>query len=212
MLQTISSRLGDNHNFQPGDVVAFGGYTGVFTYAIRAATVCPVSHVGVISHIRAGRPLLAESTTLYQGRKGFQQNDLYYRLEDYAGQGRVWWLPLSQQARRHFDAGMFQQFLSQQHGKNYDYLQVLGVALARVPLLGRLVRPDDYTRLFCSELVGGSFEAAGILNKSWDTSHMTPEQICQLRLYRPAVQILGSPRAIRGYAKIQVFFPEDPVS
>ncbi len=199
------------HSYQPGDVIAFGGYQGLFTWLIRAATFSPVSHVGIISHVEDGRPYLAESTTLYTGRSGYQENDLFSRLADYENQGRAWWLPLSKQSRAHLDPRVLRGFLQQQHGKKYDFVQVAGVPLARVPLVGKVLRPDDYRRLFCSELVGAAFEHTGILQPEWNSSHMTPEQICQLRLYQPAVQVLGKPRAIRGYAKIRVFFPEEPL-
>lgn len=200
--------------FKPaiGDVFAFGGTTGFFSNLIRLATWNPVTHVGICAGYDQDGPYLIESTTLYKNRSGVQRNPLHPRLEDYASQGRVWWLRLSPQARQIADMNRLTQFLHDHLGREYDYRQVVGVALNRLPFMDRLLNQADFNRLFCSELVAGAFHAAGITPPGWGISHITPEQICQYRLYVEAVQVVGKSKRIPGFCTKRVFHPEDPLN
>jgi len=195
-----------------GDVFAFGGMKGFFSHLIRVATWNPVTHVAMVGGYRNGRPFLVESTTLYRDQTGVQINDLMPRLEEYKEQGRVWWLPLSTQARSILNEQAVASFLLSHVGRAYDYRQVVGVALNAVPLFHRLLNQADYNRLFCSELVAGAFKAGGIVPPNWGASHVTPEQVCQYRLYSTAIQCIGSRRDIPGFCSAPVFYPEDPLT
>ena len=197
---------------KPGDVFAFGGTKGFFSWLIRIATWNPVTHVAIVSHIDPdGVPVLVESTTLYEDKSGVQENHLYGRLDAYKGQGRVWWCPLTTQSRTLLDIEAMQEFLKAQVGKEYDYRQVVGVALNRIPLMDRILNQADYNRMFCSELVSSALKAGGVIPREWGDSHLTPEGLISYRLFSGAFQLVGSPKKIRGFAKRRVFYPEDEV-
>ncbi len=197
---------------QPGDVFAFGGTKGFFSWLIRVGTWNPVTHVAIVSHIdKDGVPVLTESTTLYDKKSGVQENSLYSRLDAYKGLGRVWWCPLSTQARTLLDVKAMQDFLKEQIGKQYDYRQVVGVTLNRIPMFQRMMNQADYNRMFCSELVSSALKAGHVIPSEWGDSHVTPEGICAYRLFRGAYQLIGKPRKISGFSTRRVFHPEDVV-
>lgn len=197
--------MNEAYKYAAGDVIAFGA-SGVFSDTIKLVTQSPVSHVAIVKQVlENGDAVLMESTTLYKGRRGVQENLVSERQAEHSG--RMWWLPLSKQARTYLNYDKLTEFLQKQVGKGYDIRQCIGLPLAHVPLLGRYVAPEDWRQVFCSELVGGAFEAAGILQESYNCAGLSPRDICRLRLYANCVQMKGPDKKIR-YNTVQVFFPE----
>lgn len=190
---------------QPGDVIAFGGHMPV-SRLIRAATRSPVTHCGVVRQTRVLRDTtdryfveVAESTSL-EGFSGVSTQRLSARVAMYRGE--VWWLPLSAAARCRFDERAFWDWVYAQEGKPYDALSAVGAALD-------LLMPDqaeDFSRLFCSELVAGALEAAGVL-PPMNASELTPADLVRLAIYDGAVQLAGEPTAIPRFNSFPIFPP-----
>jgi len=191
-----------------GDVIAFGGRC-ITSRGIQLFTTSEVSHVGMVyAGAAEDNPYIIESTSLGAGRAGVKVRSLEKAVLDYPG--RVWWLPLCDQADMQMNWEAWEQWTEAQVGKAYDFKQVLlGVPLSRIPLIGKwLVGQDDFRQVFCSELVAGSFEAGGLLPFSTDASHTTPEEVCEFRLYKSAVQLRGKPKNISNFSTRQIFHPE----
>jgi hypothetical protein len=186
------------NRMRPGDVIAFSG-KGRISRLISRCTASPVSHVGVIlrSELAAGGALLEliESTSL-DGFSGVSRSRLSDRLRVYPG--AVWWLPLREDIRARADLGAMYRWLLSQDRKRYDYRQVVRFAFQGLPLVGRwFVNREDYGRVFCSELVAGGFERAGILPSSCDASQITPAALCRMPLYGEVWQLAGPVRELR---------------
>lgn len=190
-----------------GDVIAFGGRC-LTSKGIQLFTTSAVSHVGMVyTDHNNNQPLIVESTSMGPGKAGVKFRDLEEALTDYPG--RVWWLPLCDQADEQMDWAAWQKWTDAQVGKEYDFKQVFGVSLARIPFIGKyLVKQDDFRQMFCSELVAGAFEAGGLLPRHHDASHTTPEEICEFRVFDSVTQLRGTKKEIRGFSKRQVFYPE----
>jgi hypothetical protein len=188
---------------QPGDVIAFGGHSPV-SRLIRAATRSPISHVGIVRQTKVLTDTtdrifveLVESTTL-DGFSGVTTQRLSVRVATFPGE--VWWLPLSVAARSRFDERAFWEWVYAQDGKPYDALQAIGSALD-------LLIPDqaeDLARLFCSELVAGALEAAGVL-PALNASEITPADLVRLAIYDGVVQLSGEPAAIPRFNSFPIF-------
>lgn len=172
----------------PGDVLAFGG-RGILSTAIKFATNCPVSHVGVIMQVNI--PTLdgifinqiIESTSLGDGFAGVQISRVSDHIRDYDGE--IWCLPLSTIAREDFDQGVFFGFLLDQVGKKYDIPQAIGSALDFIP-----DNKEDLDKLFCSELVTAAFEKIGIIGEI-NASEQTPKDVIEFPLYDEPYQLKG---------------------
>lgn len=192
---------------QPGDVIAFGG-KGRASAIIKAATFSQVSHVGIVLQTQVVDEQsdryfnnVIESTSL-NGFTGVSVNRLSSRLEAYDGE--VWWLPLSDAARRRLDLVAFWNWLFAQEGKPYDYLQALQAGLDLLDRLGVTYAEEDFSRLFCSELVVGGLRAGGVLSISTNPSEVTPINVCRMRLWQGVYQLGGETRGIDGVNTVPV--------
>jgi len=189
---------------QPGDVIAFSGKAHV-PEIIKWATCSNVSHVGVIFQsrllIEGERQHQIMESTLLNGFLGVVISHLDDRLESY--EGNVWWLPLSDSVRRKMDLEKFQTFLLEQEGKPYDVAQAIKSALdthEEHPLLGRMTyNIEDFSQLFCSELVAAALEASGAISHL-NASEVTPIDLCRFSIYKPDYhQLKGEKELIEGY-------------
>ncbi len=193
MLQRLLSYRGIRKQVRAGDVIAFGG-KGHFSEIIKMATRAPVSHVGVVLQTAALTEtgdryfnMLIESTKMADF-SGVTINRLSDRLRAYDGE--VWWLPVNLAVER---VPRFFDWLFAQDGKLYDMPGALKAGLDALDFGGNgpTAAAEDYSRLFCSELVAGAFKACGLVGDI-NPSEMTPIELCRLPIYQaPYRQLVG---------------------
>lgn len=197
---------------QPGDIIAFAGKKPV-SDAIKLFTNSNVSHVGIVLHSELvgdetaqpnRRVRVAEATA-----EGVQFSRLSHLEEAY--EGELWWLPLSDEARRKLDKQKLIDFLLDQEGKPYDYGQAVKAAIDGIlDVLGPTANREDFDKFFCSELVVAALEKAGVLGQI-NASEVLPIELCQFNLYKEKyVQFKGSDDIkIRGFNSIDLSRWED---
>jgi hypothetical protein len=179
-------------DMRPGDLVAFQG-TSFFSQAIKLRTHSPVTHVGAVHQLLPGfnlfrrRIQLVESTSLYKV-VGVQATYLSDHLANYSG--RIWWMPLSDEARDCLNLDAYLRFAEETIGRPYDFAGALGSAIDWVDALG-LENTRDYDAMFCSEWVSAAWQAGGLLPHIINPSEMTPQNVCEFGLYRGAYQLKG---------------------
>jgi hypothetical protein len=191
---------------KPGDVFAFGG-GGFISGAIKLLTRSAVSHVATaykercVTETGEHEVMIIESTTL-SGKKGVQVNPASERIAEYGGS--VWWLPLSDDTRQRTRWDRFVTFLRLYETNQipYDYRQCLRMAwapLTHVPGLGFLRNHEDLSKVYCSELVAAALEFSDGLPPGYNCSDVSPQDLCELGLYRDCVQLTGKPQTIRRF-------------
>lgn len=191
------------HRMQPGDVIAFSGKAH-FPELIKWATGSNVSHVGVVFQpkpMEGEHQLQIIESTYLNGFLGVIASPLDERIESY--EGSVWWLPLSDSVRAKMDLKKFHDFLLQQEHKPYDLPQAIKSALDTQedhPLLGRVTyNIEDFSELFCSELVAAALEASGAISHL-NASEVTPIDLCRFSIYKQDYyQLKGEKQSIEGY-------------
>lgn len=182
-----------------GDVIAFGG-KGAFSNIIKFGTNSPVSHVGVVMRQeRDGeemRNLLIESTSL-DGGGGVSTSFLSASIDNYDGE--VWWLPL-RTIMSYEQYGLFFGFLLDKVGREYDMKQAVKSALDLTDAVrGPGYNEEDFSKLFCSELVSGALEASGII-PSVNASEVTPADLVSWDIYTTCYgQLKGEEKEIESY-------------
>ena len=69
-----------------------------------------------------------------------------------------------------------------------------------MPVIGEVTHNvEDFSRFFCSELVAGALEKAGVI-KRINASEVTPVDLCMFGLYRRHYhQLKGAKKRIRGH-------------
>jgi hypothetical protein len=117
--------------------------------------------------------------------------------------GDIWWLPLSAAARAKLKHKRFFDWCLHQKGKPYDAPQAVKSALDGlddVPIIGGTTHNvEDFSKFFCSELVTGALEKAGVIKKL-NAAELTPIDLCRFSLYRrDYTQIKGTKKLIRGH-------------
>ncbi len=189
---------------KPGDVLAFGG-KGHLSEIIKLATLCTVSHVGVILQTKVVDDdtnrffnQIIESTSLH-GFSGVSISRFSDRLNDY--QGDIWWLPIRKKLwDTQFDQKTFYDFLFNQakEKKAYDMTQAMKSAIdaldnLRPDLHGPGYNKEDFSRFFCSELVAAGLEQAGTV-PTINASEVTPVDLCRWDIYEDDYYLLqGDP-------------------
>ena len=189
---------------KPGDVIAFGG-KGHLSEIIKLATLCTISHVGVILQTKVVDDdtdrffnQLIESTTLHNFN-GVTISRFSDRLAGYSGD--IWWLPLRQSLwENQFDQKAFYNFLFNQarEQKGYDMPQAVKSAIDALDELpfglhGPGHNMEDFSRFFCSELVAAGLEEAGMV-PSLNASEVTPIDLCRWDIYEEDYyQLQGDP-------------------
>lgn len=173
---------------QPGDIIAFSGH-GLPSEVVKLATQSVISHVGVVLTVGVtpggSDHQMIESMPI-EGSFGVTIRNLKNRVSQHSGP--LWWLPLAQGVRRRLEVSRLQDFLRQQDGKIYDFVQAISAgfdALEHEFLLGRVAHNQEDDRAwFCSELVVAGLKAGGIL-QGVNSAEVTPKDLCTFNLYQP---------------------------
>ena len=172
------------NEMQPGDVIAFSGKKFTSS-AIKEITNSNVSHVGVIFQstlLINGEPQqgvlnqVAEATL-----SGVRLTRLSGIVRNYE-EGQIWWLPLSDAARENLDLETFHNFLLHHEGLPYDFSQAATLGLDKLDPFEIIRNQENFEKLFCSELVAGALEAAGVIN-TINASRVTPIDLCRFQIY-----------------------------
>lgn len=198
---------------KPLDIIAFGG-EGLISKAIKWKTGSEVSHIGIVKESVISdteRAIFVIESTSLDNYSGVVINRLSGRLRTYHGD--VWVLSLSEMVRACLDVDKYKaarDFMYRQRGKAYDTKQALFAGLDwidKIPILrliSKKISTKNFNKLFCSELVGGSLQAAGVLLKSLNPSELTPDDICRATIYKNDYwQVKGAKRRqITGFNSI----------
>jgi hypothetical protein len=117
--------------------------------------------------------------------------------------GDIWWLPLSDAVRSRLDVERFTAFLVEKEDLPFDVPQAIQAAsddLDHIPLVGEWTRnKEDFSALFCSELVAAGLEAGGAL-PSLNCSEVTPLDLVRFEIYQGTYYQLKGPKTlIPGY-------------
>jgi hypothetical protein len=187
---------------KPGDVIAFAGRDGISDW-IKAATEGPVSHVGVVlrSSQAHASPQIIEATADLGEHYGVSRRWLDEHIAGY--NGSMWWLPLSDAVRSRLDVKRFTTFLMEKENLAFDVGQAIQSAaddLDHVPVVGEWTHSkEDFSALFCSELVSAGLEAGGAI-PSLNCSEVTPLDLLRFAIYQGTYYQLKGPRTpIPGY-------------
>jgi hypothetical protein len=187
---------------RPGDVIAFAGKDGISEW-IKAVTRGPVSHVGVVlrSSQAHASPQIVEATPDLSEHYGVSLRWLDEHIAGYHGD--IWWLPLSDAVRSRLDLERFTTFLEEKEDLPFDVPQAIQAAaddLDHVPLVGEFtLNKEDFSALFCSELVAAGLEASGAI-PSLNCSEVTPMDLLRFAIYQGTYyQVKGSKTLISGY-------------
>ena len=167
---------------QTGDVVIFGGHY-LLSKIIRFATRFPASHVATI--IRDGdriRFVEASEGDMYPEREGviisyFSNSIPFYK-------GDIWIARLSDEVRKKIDSQKLYDFLLDQIGKGYDYSNMKFAGLDKLDKYFITYNKENWSNLFCSELVAAGLKYANIIQDQVNTSEMTPADIIKLNIFQ----------------------------
>jgi len=188
-----------------GDVIAFSG-KGAFSEVIKNVQRikwpwskrpphCDISHVASVIGL-GDRVLIMESTTLTtipdaetkRLFKGVQMQFLSDRLSKY--EGEVYWYPLSQPLLDAETARML-EWATKKHdeGTPYDTVQAMG---AGVDFWDRLFgeNREDFSKLFCSELVTKMLKEAGRIPAHVNASEETPADLLMREIFKSRVRVI----------------------
>ena len=182
--------------YDAGQILLFGG-RGPISRFIRFWTCSPFSHCGIIS-ISGGCPLLWESTTLsdvpdlIEGRKieGVQCTLPWVRVHKY--RGRVWIMVPRRKLSRNQSLELT-GYLMQQHGKPYDFRELV-LEASRVTRWWINLSRGTRDAFFCSELVIAALCHVGILDREevrpedWRPADLA-RKLVRLGLYRRPVLV-----------------------
>jgi hypothetical protein len=176
------------HNIKIGDVIAFSG-KGWLSRLIKFKTRSKISHVGIVSDIEMGGPIIMESTTLsdlpdhYTGehRKGVQAHSLVEYIESYNGD--IYLVSLKKHLTEK-QVNSMQTWLLKKHEEKtlYDTKQAVGSVLDRLErYFKRLANKPDFKELFCSELVAKALKIV----KRWDgnPSEQHPQDVIEFKCF-----------------------------
>ena len=175
-----------------GDVIAFSG-KGRVSEVIKTYTRSDISHVGIVFKNENGRVIIMESTTLLDKPdlvtgefiKGVQQQYLSDRIKAY--DGLVYWCGLTENIKIQKQADMI-KWLSDVHGKRTSY-DALGAVLAGSYALNTFdfARDEDFSSLFCSELVTKALQIAGVVSDKVLAASQTPQDVLNFKCIAPKV-------------------------
>jgi len=175
-----------------GDIVAFSGnswHSILINLCSYGIPFWSISHVGIIGEHEA-KLVLFESTTPAQGLstcdKGTQAVRLEDRLADYPG--RVWHYPLY---RRLYaaESDRLNQFLMDHLGIPYDHIGAIRSGGAAWSWFESLLRDEDLSRIFCSELCAAAHREIGMIRTD-NVSRWNPNRFIR---YERRERILAPP-------------------
>lgn len=166
-----------------GDVIGFSG-NGFISKIIKWKTRSRISHVGCIIDRGSGTELI-ESTTLKKNA-GVSVIPLLRRVQNYYG--RLYWFPLKESVRKQIDFEAYNYFLLSKDGYAYDTWQAICSATI---LYGK----EDFSKLFCSELVCGALEYSGGIGRI-NCSEQTPVDVLRLNIFEEYQQFYGPEKSL----------------
>lgn len=182
---------------RPGDVIAFGG-GGFGGTIVEIGSFSNVAHVAIVWRVADGIVELIEATA--ESVAGVKRCLLSERMASYSG--KIWWLPLSETVRAQLQEELLVAFLEAQLGKPYDWTQAIKAGLDRFDWLDITYNQEDFTKFFCSELVGAALEVGGAL-AHLNASELRPIDLCRLAIYQPTLhQLKGFVEQPDGYNSI----------
>ena len=169
---------------KPGDVIAFSG-DGFISSLIKWKAKSDISHIGCLVEHNNNLKLI-ESTTLKK-KHGVSYNSLLERYNNY--KGSLYWFPLKCKSYNSLDIDTYTDFLNDQNGKGYD---TLGAVLSAIIIYGK----EDFSKMFCSELVCASYKVGGILSPDINCSEMTPIDVLKLPVFGKYYQFKGEKKTL----------------
>lgn len=187
------------HKIKTGDIIAFGGYKRT-SHIIKLFTRGAVSHVGMVVDFEDGKfdgrnIMLIEATSL-NGSSGVQMKWLSHVIFGYIGE--TWWLSLSNDVRNKMNEKKLKMFLRNQIGKPYDTIQAIRSGIDGIgPFKDLFENEEDFSQLFCSELVMAALEASGAIPEI-NSSEVTPIEVCRYNIYKEYLAIRGN-KPIKGF-------------
>lgn len=185
---------------KPGDVIVFST-TDIPSNVVKLATKSNYVHVAIVHSVYQGddtpdKILIAEShidTSLPsvgtgEYKIGVQFQWLWARLK--SQDGLAWWAPLKTPLTNEGLSKM-QVWLDkiEKEGIPYDFIQAIGVGLDSV--FGKIApkNTNDYSALFCSELVTRALQIAGVIDASINPSGKTPADVMKFSCFQEPILI-----------------------
>lgn len=186
-------------DLQPGDIVGFSG-TGIVSDAINLGTYgvprWGLSHIGIISRYEKHRYLFESTTTnrdtdcdiLHRTVKGVQAHLLSNIV---TRPGKVW---LYRSIRRldTFEKRRLRVALLAQVGTPYDFAGAFQSRGCLLKFFRSMLREEDVTELFCSELVSLALKQSKIFqieNSSFQSPNSLVRYLVRSNVYRGRVRI-----------------------
>ncbi len=171
--------------YKIGDVIGFLGRGFVSRFINLGTCGIPnwgVSHVAIVGEWE-DIPILFESTTLNDlpcyitGNfvKGVQAHPIAQRIEKY--DGYVWHYPLYRELYHH-EATRLRRFLHDSLGTPYDSIGAVRSGGVVTNLFEGLLRAEDLSSVFCSELMASAFGNLGLYSIA-NASRWNPNKICR---------------------------------
>ena len=169
--------------YKLGDVIGFLG-RGFCSRFINFGTCgipnWGVSHVAIVGEWE-GIPILFESTTQTErpcyitgsSIKGVQAHPIAQRIEEY--NGHVWHYPLYRELYNH-EATRLRRFLHDALGTPYDLRGAIRSGGIVTNFLEALLRAEDLSSVFCSELMASAFGNLGLYSIA-NASRWNPNKI-----------------------------------
>ncbi len=194
----------------PGDLVIFSGNAWI-SKAIKLFTASPVTHCGVVrwaadaafigsDHTPYDHAFLTQST-ITQEVDGPQTTALGSIVgDDYRGKVDAAWLPLSDEARKSFDAFKFYRFIGDiEDHAHYDKAGLGLYAAKSLPIVGPLIKQHPKTTaFFCDAYAIAIYEACGVL-RGINGRKVSPQGLCEMKLWDRQVNIFGKDIKIKGF-------------
>lgn len=166
-----------------GDIAIFGGRYRL-SKIIRLVTRFPASHVASI--LRDGERISfieASEGDMYPEREGVIISRFSDAIPFYKGD--IWIARLAPEIRARADIPAMAKFLREQVGKAYDYDNMPKAGFDLLDRIGLTHSRENWSKMFCSELVAAGLKAAGILGPNANTSEVSPADVIKLRIYAP---------------------------
>lgn len=185
-----------------GDMIGFSGRSWISAGINIATYGIPfwgISHVGIMANASDGRLLIFESTSLDGNipceitRKpicGTQAHALDFILQHY--QGKAWHYPLYRPLYPNEDERLT-EFLIDTIGLPYDAMGAFRSAGVGLSWIESLLREQDLTSIFCSEMVAAAYAMVGLFATD-NVSRWNPNRL--VRRLRWA-EILLKPRRLK---------------
>jgi hypothetical protein len=129
---------------------------------------------------------------------GVQTASLEARLQSL--NGSALWLPLSEEARHAIGWFEFYAAIGEADGRvKYGAIDLLEFLLRDVPILGtRLAQVAHTDQMVCSAFAAWVYSRAGLL-RGVNWSELSPQDLCEMRLFAECVPLVGKPPKIRRF-------------